>query len=235
MAKGTLFLIPNFIGEENVAQSFPSENIKVIHQLDFFFVERAKSARSFLSKVDHPKPINEIELKELPSPKTKNAFDFNWLSKLIEGKSAGLLSEAGMPAVADPGEKLIALAHELELQVKPLIGPSSILLALAASGLNGEGFSFHGYLPIDKKERTRKIKFFENLVRTQNLTQIFMETPYRNNQLLDNLIKSCSPVTKLCIAANLNSAKEKVITRTIGEWKARKPDLNKQPAIFLIG
>jgi len=232
---GKLYLIPNFIGDETIETSFPSENQNIIHSLRLFFVEREKTSRSFLSKMKHPLSFNEIQLKELPNKKSKTTVGYEWLQPLLKGQSAGLISEAGMPAVADPGENLILLAHELGIEIKPLIGPSSILLALAASGLNGEAFSFHGYLPIDKKEKTRQIKFLEGLSRNQNQTQIFMETPYRNNQMIEDLVKVCSPSTKLCLAANLNSAKSYIKTKTIAEWKGATPNLNKVPCIFLIG
>lgn len=232
---GKIYLIPNFIGDEEIENSFPQENQNIIQSLSLFFVEREKSSRSFLSKMNHPLSFDEIKLKELPKKKSKGSIGYEWLQSLLNGQNAGLISEAGMPAVADPGENLIMLAHEMGIEIKPLVGPSSILLALASSGLNGESFSFHGYLPIDKKEKSRKIKFLEGLSRNQEQTQIFMETPYRNNQMIDDLIKICSPSTKLCLAANLNTSKSYIKTKSIEEWKSSKPNLNKVPCIFLLG
>lgn len=232
---GKLYLIPNFIGTEEIELSFPAINVQVIHSLKLFFVEREKSARTFLKKINHPLSFDEIELKELPKKKLKEVANFQWLQPLLSGQSAGILSEAGMPAIADPGENIVYMAHQMGISVEPLIGPSSIMLALSASGLSGQSFAFHGYLPIDKKEKSYKIKFLEGLCRSQNQTQIFMETPYRNNQMIDDLIKICSPATLLCLAANIHAEKSFIKTKTVAEWKTQKPNLNKMPCIFLLG
>ena len=159
---------------------------------------------------------------------------FTWFKPLFEGTDAGLISEAGLPAIADPGETIIKYAHDMGIQVVPLVGPNSILMALMASGLNGQGFTFHGYLPIDKKERSKKLKTLEILARQYNQTQIFMETPYRNTALFDDIVRTCSPNTTLCLAKNITLHDEYIKTRTVGEWKAQKPNLHKQPCIFLL-
>ena len=162
------------------------------------------------------------------------SLEEDFLPHILNGENVGILSEAGLPCVADPGSKIVEYAHDFQIEVIPLVGPSSILLALMASGMSGQNFAFTGYLPIDKKDRNRAIKNLESLVNKTGQTQIFMETPYRNNQLLDTLKAQCSNKTKLCIAANITSTNEFIQTKTIEEWKQTKVDIHKQPTIFLI-
>ena len=233
MKPGKLYLIPNLLGDAQVSKSLPSENLKILGNINYFFVEKVKTARAFLKKCKHPNPIQEIILNEIPKHDPKDDL-FTWFKPLFEGTDAGLISEAGLPAIADPGENIIKYAHDMGIQVVPLVGPNSILMALMASGLNGQGFTFHGYLPIDKKERSKKLKTLEILARQYNQTQIFMETPYRNSALFDDIVRTCSPNTTLCLAKNITLHDEYIKTRTVGEWKAQKPNLHKQPCIFLL-
>lgn len=234
MSKGKLYLIPTFIGSEEVEHNFPLYNVEVIHVLHHFFVEKAKSARAFLKKVAHPTPMQELRIEEIPKHGPSPNY-LEWLSPLLKGESAGVISEAGLPAIADPGNSIVSEAHRLDIAIEPLIGPNSMIMALMASGLNGQSFAFHGYLPIDKRERTKQIKFLEHLVISQHQTQIFMETPYRNNQLLADVLKVAKGSTKLCIAANIQSPKAFIKTMTIEEWQTQTPNLHKQPAVFLMG
>ena len=159
----------------------------------------------------------------------------DFLPEILNGNNVGIISEAGLPCIADPGSRIVAFAHDFQIEVIPLVGPSSIFLALMASGLNGQNFVFHGYLPIDKKDREKKIKQLENNSKKFKQTQIFMETPYRNNQLLETLLKSCHNNTRLCIASDITLSTEKIKTKTIAEWKQIKVDIHKKPTIFLIG
>lgn len=229
---GTLYLIPSLLGESDLSQLNPTLP-SLLPKLKFFVVENVKSARRFLKRIDKGININELTFFELH----KNddvAEQINFLQHAINGNAIGLLSDAGLPAIADPGENFILLAHQYNIKVVPLVGPSSILLALMASGLNGEQFTFYGYLPIQRKERQHAIKKLESQSLQTGAAQIFMETPYRNNQLLESITQTCRNDTFLCIAANLTLANETILTLTINKWKIKKYNFHKMPAVFVL-
>ncbi len=230
--KGSLYLIPTILGEYSDYKQ-PENNQVVVQRLAYFFVERAKTARRHLRKMGFEKNFDQVEMLELNN-KTKQEEIISFLQKAIEGNDIGVISEAGCPGVADPGALVVKLAHEMEIQVKPLVGPSSILLALMASGLNGQNFAFTGYLPIKQPERNKTIKKLEQRA-LQGQTQIFMETPYRNNKLLEDLLAVCSPNIYLCIATDISLPTETIKTQLVSKWKKDIPQLNKRPSIFLVG
>ncbi len=234
IAKGKLILIPTTLGDfETSTKVLPQYNIEVIYGLREFVVEQVRTARRFLSFLNHPIPIDQLVFHEL-NKHTKSAEVSTYLKSLKSGGSIGLLSEAGTPCVADPGAKVVAMAQESGYQVVSLIGPNSILLALMASGFNGQHFVFHGYLPIDKAALQKKIKEMENQVYKSDQTQIFIETPYRNNPMFDLLVSTCQPSTKMCLATNLTLDTEQVVTKSIQGWKKEKPELHKKPTVFLL-
>ncbi len=234
MNKGNLYLIPTTLGETaSLSRVFPDDNLKVIHQLKVFIVEKVRTARRFLKAVGHPVPIDEMQFFEL-NKHTPDGQVEKYLEAAGNGVSIGLISEAGAPAVADPGAVIVRLAHEKHIRVVPLVGPNSIIMALMASGFNGQQFTFHGYLPVDPSERTRKIKQLEQEVYRHDVTQIFMETPFRNNKMLDSLTKVLQANTLLCVASNITLPDEMIVTKKIAAWKKEKADLNKKPAIFLL-
>lgn len=231
--KSKLYLIPNLLGNDDFKKSLPDFNLEILLRIQIFVVENEKSARKFIKTVLPEKKQSDLEIHILD--KNTSGEELFELSKLFgRGEAIGIISEAGLPAVADPGSKLVKLAHERGIQVVPLVGPSSILLALMASGMNGQQFKFHGYLPIDKPERKKAIQKLEQESKASNCTQIFMETPYRNNQLLDDLVKFCRPSTNLCVAANLTMEDEFILTQPIKSWAKKKTDFHKKPAIFLL-
>jgi|SRR5690606_39114235 len=231
--KSKLYLIPSLLGNDDAAKSLPAYNFAIIESIRIFVVENEKSARKFIKTVLPEKKQQELEIHILD--KNTSGEELHELSKLFKrGEPIGIISEAGLPAVADPGGKLVRLAHQNQVQVIPLVGPSSILLALMASGMNGQQFMFHGYLPIDKFERKKVIQKLEADSRKNNCTQIFMETPYRNNQMLEDLIKFCQPSTSVCVAANITMDDEFILTQSIKEWAQKKTDFHKKPAIFLL-
>lgn len=231
--KSKLYLIPSLLGNDDAARNLPAYNLAIIKSIRIFVVENEKSARKFIKTVLPEKKQQELEIHILD--KNTSGEELHELSKLFKrGESIGIISEAGLPAVADPGGKLVRLAHQNQVQVIPLVGPSSILLALMASGMNGQQFMFHGYLPIDKFERKKVIQKLEADSRKNNCTQIFMETPYRNNQMLEDLIKFCQPSTSVCVAANITMDDEFILTQSIKEWAQKKTDFHKKPAIFLL-
>lgn len=228
-----LYLIPTLLGNDDFERSIPKWNLEIIKSINVFVVENEKSARKFIKTVLPEKKQSELEIHLLDKNTTDE--ELSELVKLFSGtQNIGILSEAGLPAVADPGAKLVRLAHIKNIDVIPLVGPSSILLALMASGMNGQQFAFHGYLPIDKFERKKAIQKLEADSRGNQCTQIFMETPYRNNQLLEDLVKFCHPSTRICIAANLTMEDEFISTKFAKEWAQKKTDLHKKPAIFLL-
>ncbi|MDZ7719980.1 MAG: SAM-dependent methyltransferase [Balneolaceae bacterium] len=228
-----LYLLPTPIAKRKENRVLPEHTIQVLHKLDCFIVEKAQTAQSFLQWANHPTPLHEITFRVL-NKKTPDQEVVSFL-KLLDHQSVGLMSEAGAPGVADPGSLLIKLAHEKGIQVVPMVGPSSILLALMASGLNGQQFTFHGYLPIDKSKRIKKIEELEKDSLKSGYTHIFMETPHRNSNLFDLLIGKLRPSTKLCIAANITSKEEYISTKNVNKWKSsRKPNLEKKPVLFLI-
>ena len=231
---GTLYLIPVTLGEDNITQVLPPDVVKVAQRLDNFVVESEKSARHFLSTIKTIRPVRELTLNllnEHTEQKDVNAL----LAPLLAGKDVGLMSDAGCPGVADPGAKLVELAHQKGIRVIPFVGPSSILLSLMASGFNGQQFTFLGYLPVDKTQRNQKLKEIEKRSLTNKETQIFIETPYRNQHMLEAIMSVCQPNTKLCIACDVSLTTELISSKTIASWrKSPLPDLHKRPAIFLL-
>lgn len=228
-----LYLLPTPIGRTKENNSLPQYTIDVIQKLDCFIVEKSQTALSFLQWINHPKPFHEITFRVL-NKKTPDHEIFSFI-KLLENNDAGIMSEAGAPGVADPGARLVKLAHEHNINVIPLVGPSSILLALMASGLNGQSFSFRGYLPIDPYKRQKAIGDLETESKGKNMTQIFMETPHRNMVLFDILLKTLKPLTLLSIACNVTMPDQLIKTKSVYDWKRLSaPDLQKKPALFLI-
>ncbi|RYU83728.1 SAM-dependent methyltransferase [Hymenobacter persicinus] len=232
--KGTLYLIPTVLAEATAAQVLPAQVAARVADLTYFLVENARTARRFIKSVAPQHVIEELAItvidKDSPESDIKAA-----LKLVTAGQDAGIISEAGCPGVADPGAEIVRLGHQLGIRVVPLVGPSSLLLALMGSGMNGQSFAFHGYLPIEKAPRAAAIKNLERLALTQHQTQLFIETPYRNMPLLEDLLTQLSPGTRLCIAANLTAPDEYVRTDTVAGWKGKLPQIHKQPAVFLIG
>ena len=233
MKEGKLILIPNLIGEENFQDSITKKIVQTIKKTNFYIVENIRSARRYIKKIVPEKSIEEITFFAYGKHNTFNIQE-DFLQNILSGNDIGLISEAGVPAVADPGSKIVEYAHQYNIKVIPLVGASSILLALMSSGMNGQNFAFNGYLPIDKKDQIKKIKYLENICKKTKQTQIFMETPYRNNKLFKTLISVCNKNTKLCIATNITQDNESIITKDIREWKTMKINIDKQPSIFLI-
>lgn len=230
---GTLYFIPVTLGDDNISNVLPPDVVSIAQQLDEFIVENEKTARHFLSTIKHAKPIREIVLKTLNEHTTDKELPV-LLNALMSGKNVGLMSEAGCPGIADPGAKLAALAHQKGIRVAPLVGPSSILLSLMASGLNGQRFTFLGYIAADKNSRITQLKEIEKRSRLQE-TQIFIETPYRNQHMLEDILANCNAETRLCIACNISLADEYIVTKRIKEWKQNPlPDLHKRPTVFLL-
>lgn len=205
----------------------------LVASLTIFVVENAKTARQWLKWYGHPSEMRQLTIVELKAVDGRKALAA-YLTPLMEGKNIGVMSEAGCPGVADPGANLVREAHRLGIRVAPLVGPSSILLALMASGLNGQRFRFHGYLPVDRIERAKAIAALEQSSRRDRETQLFIETPYRNGAMIDSLMATCSSQTLLCVAADMTGENEMVVTRTIGEWKTQLPNLDKRPTVFLL-
>ncbi len=231
---GTLYLIPTVLSDSApLAQVLPSGNAAIVAQLKHFIVENVRTARRFLKQVDRNIDIDALTFYEL-NQHTDLAQIGGYLRPLEQGEDVGIISEAGCPAIADPGADVVALAQQHGVKVVPLVGPSSILLSLMASGFNGQSFAFHGYLPIDKNDRAQRLKLLERRIYTENQTQIFIETPYRNRQMVDDLCRILQPQTKLCIASNITGTTENIRTRTIAHWKKSLPDIGKVPCIFLI-
>lgn len=229
---GTLFLIPAPLGDESIAWLPAAEAAKVLH-IRHFVVEAEKTARKHLKALGVSTPIRELAMNTL-NEHTKPADVAALLAPLLAGEDVGLISEAGCPAVADPGAQLVALAHERGIRVAPLIGPSSILLALMASGANGQCFAFHGYLPVDAAEKAKRMKELEQRSRQHNETQVFIETPYRNNALLQQLRETLAPTTRLAVACDLTLPTETIVSRLVRDWPQDAPDLHKRPAIFIL-
>ena len=228
-----LYLIPVTLGDTAIEKVLPSYNKEIILGIKHFIVEDVRSARRFLKKVE--RSINIDELSFYPLNKHTSAEEISgYLKPLLGGESMGVISEAGCPAVADPGADVVAIAQRKNLKVVPLVGPSSIILSVMGSGFNGQSFAFHGYLPIEPTERIKRIKVLEQRIYTENQTQLFIETPYRNNKMMEDIVKNCRPQTKLCIAANITCEDEYIKTKTVKEWQGKLPDLSKIPCIFLI-
>jgi 16S rRNA (cytidine1402-2'-O)-methyltransferase len=227
----TIFLIPCTLAEETT-QTIPLYVLDAVKECSVIFAENERSARRFLKSMDKNIVIDNFEWFAIHKAEEEQLLQFK--QKIKEQKNIAIISEAGCPGIADPGQVLIAAAQDLQCTVKPLVGPSSILLALMASGMNGQQFEFVGYLPIDTLERSKRIKELEASSLKNNSTKIFIETPYRNNQLVEALTKNCSPQTRLCIGVNITAVNESIQTFSIDTWKKKKPELHKQPAIFLI-
>ncbi|MBO7230146.1 MAG: SAM-dependent methyltransferase [Bacteroidaceae bacterium] len=228
-----LYLLPVTLGETPLSNVLPQYNSEVIAGIRHFIVEDVRSARRFLRKVDSQFDIDGSTFYELNKHTSPEAVA-GYLKPLQAGKPMGVISEAGCPAVADPGADVVAIAQRKGLKVVPLVGPSSIILSVMASGFNGQSFAFNGYLPIKPDERAKKLRALEQRIYNEDQTQLFIETPYRNGKMLEDILANCRPQTKLCIAANLTCADEYVQTRTVKEWKGHVPDLSKIPCIFLL-
>jgi len=226
----TVYLIPSLLHEEGL-RGIPSYITDIVKQCQVLFVENERTSRRYLKTLAKEIVIDNYEWFTVSvDDDTAKAFR----KKVNEGRIIGIISEAGCPGIADPGQQLVSIAHEMNVEVKPLVGPNSILLALMASGMNGQQFKFNGYLPIKNPERNNTIKELESESAKKNCTQIFIETPYRNNQLMDALLNICQPSTKICLAVDLTSEKEFIKTRSVTRWKKDKPDIHKRPAIFLL-
>lgn len=228
-----LYLLPVTLGDTAIEKVLPSYNREIIVNIKHFIVEDVRSARRFLKKVDADICIDELTFYPLNKHTSLEAIS-GYLAPLAEGHSMGVISEAGCPAVADPGADVVAIAQKRNFKVVPLVGPSSIILSVMGSGFNGQSFAFHGYLPIEPADRMRRLKELEARVYSENQTQLFIETPYRNHKMLEDILKTCRPQTKLCIAANITCEGEFIQTKTVKEWKGKLPELNKIPCIFLI-
>ncbi|WNM19032.1 SAM-dependent methyltransferase [Flavobacterium capsici] len=231
--KGKLYLIPTTMGEMNPEEVLPSLVYRTVELIDTYIVENEKTARKFIKSVQ-PKKI-QAELKiSLLNKRTEDSELIAMIKPCLNGENIGLMSEAGCPGVADPGAAIVKIAHENGIQVVPLVGPSSILLAMMASGMNGQSFAFNGYLPIDKGEKKNAIKNFETLSFSKNQSQLFIETPYRNNKLIDDLLQFLQPNTLLCVACDITLPTEYIKTLRISDWKKTKVDLHNRPTIFII-
>lgn len=229
-----LYLIPAALGDTPLSRVLPDYNAGIIRDIRFFIVENLRSARRFLKEVDRDIDMEGLTFFDMGKHASPEAFA-TYLRPLEQGMAVGVISEAGCPAVADPGADVVAIAQRKGLRVIPLAGSSSVILALMASGLNGQSFAFNGYLPIDPAERSKRIKFLEQRAYAEHQTQLFIETPYRNARMFGDILRTCRPRTRLCVAAGITCKEEYIKTRTIQEWKKHPlPDLSKVPAIFLI-
>ena len=231
--KGKLYLIPTTLGENNPLDVLPHTVKRAVELIDFYIVENEKTARRFIKNIVPEKIQAHLNISVLD--KHNPYADYSkMIEPLLAGVDIGLMSEAGCPGVADPGAAIVKLAHEKNISVIPLVGPSSILMAMMSSGMNGQSFAFNGYLPIDKNEKKNALKNFEKLSFEKNQSQLFIETPYRNNKLLEDLLQVLQPSTMLCIAADITLPTEFIKTYTIAEWKKQKVDLHNRPAIFIV-
>ena len=232
--KGTLYLIPNTLGHPELDLTIPAAIRSVVADIDVYIVENLRNARRYLKMIDRGIDIDKLTFHELNEHTPDEVFP-DFFKEMLGGFHAAVISEAGVPGVADPGSAVVRMAHELRIRVVPMTGPSSILLSLMASGLNGQEFRFHGYLPIKRGERIKKIRQIEQDMVQSGETQIFIETPYRNDALLSDILDHCLNETLLCIAADITQNSEYIHTRQVGKWKTKKPVLHKRPAIFLLG
>lgn len=232
--KGTLYLIPCLLGDVPANHGIPAYNLEIINSLSEFIVENVRSARRFLIKCNITTPIDELIFHTL-NEHTNPQHITTYLNNAMQGRNIGLISEAGCPGIADPGAGIVQLAHRKNIKVVPLSGPSSIFMALMASGLNGQKFTFYGYLPKQKNDRVVKLKQLEAAAKKENSAHIFIEAPYRNDALLNDILETCNNETLLCIAADISLNSEQVRTCTIGEWKTQRTSLNNRPAVFIIG
>ena len=230
-----LYLIPVTLGDTFLEQVLPSYNHDVIVQIKHFIVENRKSAIRFLVKVDKNIDIDSLDFMELSEHTDEKQDVMAMLKPLEKGESIGVISEAGCPAVGDPGARAVEAAHKKSFKVVPLVGPNAMIMAVMSSGFNGQNFAFNGYLPVKNSERASKIKNLENRVYKENQTQLFIEAPYRNEKMFEAVLQNCRPDTKLCIASGITTSDEYIVTKTIAEWKkCQKPQINKIPAIFLL-
>ncbi|GHT14934.1 S-adenosylmethionine-dependent methyltransferase [Bacteroidia bacterium] len=229
----SLFLIPVTLGETAIPKVLPPYNKAVILSLGHFIVENERTARRFLKQTEPDIDIDVLTFYTLNKHTSKEELS-GFLKPIADGHSVGIISEAGCPAIADPGADIVAIAQQKNIRVIPLVGPSSILLALMASGFNGQSFAFQGYLPIDNDQRIKTLKNLELRVYSENQTQLFIETPYRNGKLVEDILKTCKPATKLCIAADITLESEFIKTKSIMEWKKQIPELSKRPCIFAL-
>jgi len=234
MKYGIFYLIPSPLAESEYSKIFPAYNSEIIQEIDFFIVEDLRTGRRFVKKLGMRKPIDELHFSTL-NEHTKGDEIELLMQPLKEGKNLGLISDAGTPCVADPGNILVSRAQQLGIEVIPLVGPNSILLALMASGLNGQSFTFNGYLPREQPDRERQLRFLESLLKKNNQTQIFIETPYRNNHVFKSILSVCDPATRLCLGTNITSENQMIKTMTVKKWKTQAIDLHKQPTVFLLG
>lgn len=230
---GKLYLIPVTLGDNDYHEVIPDKVLEITRSLRLFTVEDIRSARRYLRMIDRDFPINDTRFYEL-NEHTHEQDISQFLNPVINGADMGIMSEAGLPGIADPGANLVLLAHRKKIKIVPLSGPSSIILALIASGLNGQNFTFNGYLPVKPVDRAARIRELEKKSR-EGFTQVFMETPYRNQRMLDALLETCSDGTMLCIATDISLSGESIKTLTISEWKKTKPMINDHPAIFILG
>jgi 16S rRNA (cytidine1402-2'-O)-methyltransferase len=232
-AAGTLFLVPVTLGESALAAVIPPEVQQRVRALEYFIAENPKPARAYLKQVGSARPLQELHISTLDEHTPDNAID-QLAAPLLAGHDVGVMSEAGCPGIADPGARLVRFAHQRGIRVVPLVGPSSILLALMASGLNGQRFVFHGYLPAAELERERALRELEKQSRRLQQTQIFIETPYRNQKLLLSILGACAGATLLCVAADITLAGEEIRTKTVAAWKKNPPQLDRRQALFLL-
>lgn len=233
MEKGKIYMIPTTLGDSTIDSVIPKDVQQIIIGTKYFIVENIKTTRRFLKKVERGIDIDELQFFVL-NKHTSSVELESFLNPALEGSNMGVISEAGCPGIADPGSDIVSIAHSKNIKVVPLIGPSSILLALIASGMNGQNFCFNGYLPKERNLRIKKIKELERQA-ISGVTQIFMETPFRNSHLMEDLLKQCSPNTKLCLAADISLENEFIQSKKIIDWKKHTPNLNKRPCMFLIG
>lgn len=234
MSLGTLYLIPVTLGDNIISKALPPDAVAIAQRLETFVVENEKTARRFLGAIKPLKPVRELQMLTLNEHTTEKELPA-LLAPLLEGQDIGLMSEAGCPGIADPGAQLAALAHKKGIRVAPLVGPSSILLSLMASGLDGQRFTFLGYIPSDKAARVQKLRELEQDSRKRRETQIFIETPYRNQHMLEDILATCNAESRLCVACNVSLDSEMILTKRIADWKKSPlPDLHKKPTVFLL-
>ena len=229
----SLYLIPVTLGDTAVSKVLPDGNKEIILSIKHFIVENIRTARRFLKQVEPGIAIDALTFFTLNQHTSKETLT-DFLKPIGEGYSVGIISEAGCPAIADPGAEVVAIAQQKNIPVVPLVGPSSILLALMASGFNGQNFAFQGYLPIDVEQRIKTLKMLEQRIYSENQTQLFIETPYRNGKMLEDILRTCKPYTKLCIAADITLETEFIRTQSVADWKKHIPDLSKRPCIFVL-
>lgn len=229
----TLYLIPTTLGDSELERVLPSYNTNIVKTIQHFIVEDVRTARRFLKKVNPQINIDELQFYVLNQHTTVSEIS-SFIQPLKSGNNVGVISEAGCPAIADPGADIVAMAQTLGVKVVPLVGPSSILLALMGSGFNGQSFSFNGYLPVQPADRVKALKKLESRIYSENQSQLFIETPYRNMKMVEDILSNCQPHTKLCIAADITLQTEYIVTKSVKEWKNKVPDLHKRPTIFIL-